>query len=84
MRALKVYYSDVGEGGVAVNCEKNHNFSLTPCTLQSNIIVNFCFRELSQNVEKERVSHDWSGENGGGNLPWQKVMTFSDYYFSSF
>ena len=25
-RALKVSYSDVGEGGVAVNCEK-HNFS---------------------------------------------------------
>ena len=23
LRALKVSYSDVGEGGVAVNCEKN-------------------------------------------------------------
>ena len=28
--ALKVSYSNVGEGGVAVNCE-NHIFSLTPC-----------------------------------------------------
>ena len=27
LRALKVFYSDLGEGGVAVNCEKKHNFS---------------------------------------------------------
>ena len=27
LRALKVSYSDVGEEGVAVNCEKRHNFS---------------------------------------------------------
>ena len=27
LRALKVSYSDEGEGGVVVNCEKKHNFS---------------------------------------------------------
>ena len=42
MRALKVSYSDVGEGGVAVNCEKtqfflntlyiyNTSYSVAPC-----------------------------------------------------
>ena len=31
LRASKVSYSDIGEGGVAVSCEKP-NFSLTPCT----------------------------------------------------
>ena len=29
MRALKVFYSDVGEGGVAVNCEKTQFFRNT-------------------------------------------------------
>ena len=28
MYTLKVSYSDVGEGGVSVNCEKKHNFFL--------------------------------------------------------
>ena len=30
MRALKVFYSYIGEGGVAVNCEKNTIFPEHP------------------------------------------------------
>ena len=30
LRALKIFYSDVGEGGVAVNCEKNTIFAEHP------------------------------------------------------
>ena len=32
LRALKVSYSDKGEGGVAVNCKKKHNF-VYPCII---------------------------------------------------
>ena len=33
LRALKVFYSDLGEGGVAVNCEKNTFFPEHPVLL---------------------------------------------------
>ena len=38
MRALKVFYSDVGEGGVAVNCEKTQFFLNT---LYMKLFINY-------------------------------------------
>ena len=40
---MKVSYSDVGEGGVAVKCEKKHNFSSTPCEVKgSKLYMKHC------------------------------------------
>ena len=55
MRALKVSYSEVGEGGVAV--VKKHNFSRTPCM----------FSFIFQSESKERQEGGGAaGAAGGG------------------
>ena len=39
LRALKVSYSDVGEGGVAVNCEKKTQYFLNTLYFMTTVSV---------------------------------------------
>ena len=50
MRAFQVCYSDVGEGGVAVNCEKKTIFPEHPVSSPLNVCV----------YVKGGTSYEWS------------------------
>ena len=51
MRALRVSYSDVGEGGVAVNCEKTQFFFLnTLYLILSNELMGEYLRDILEHI----------------------------------
>ena len=52
-----VSYSDVGEGGVAVNCEQNTIFPEHPIVggFKISFVATFCFKSADKDIANDRT-----------------------------
>ena len=78
LRALKVSYSDVGEGGVGVNCEKNQFFLNTLYLMESMIGCKLMLRSFFLLLAKTSAFLRYNENNHRQTSPEDRAMRTFD------